>query len=256
MRLLGLGCAALASVVAACAGDASSESVGDERSPIIGTATADAERPMVLNLDVRKPDGLFTCTGTLIGRHTVVTARHCIAGSTDVTACDVTAWIDRVGVGTGLPGGERVRAMRCDVLDATAMIDAVDDLATVRLASDVDGVGVAALAAVTPRDATYEVYGYGSFGEGPTLGTKCEHVSDGHKRKATYRGRFTPRFAQSTCPGDSGGPHFLAGSAVLVGVTSAGFAAVAAYEINTEIAPHREWLVGRLVAYDDAPPLP
>lgn len=243
----------LASALVACADVKTSDDADDA---IVGTQIADLERPMVVNLDVRKPTGLFTCTGTLIGRHTVVTARHCIAGSTDVTACDVTAWIDRAGIGTGSPDGERVRATRCDVLDPAALTFAVDDLATVRLARDVGGVGTAALATSTPREATYEVYGYGSFGEGPTFGTECEHVSDGHKRKHVYRGRFTPRFSQATCPGDSGGPHFLAGSAVLVGVTSAGFAALAAYEINTEIAPHREWLIARLVAYDDAPPTP
>lgn len=220
---------------------------------IVGNGVADDERPGVVALDIRKAQGLFTCTGTLIGRHTVVTARHCVIGAIDGDRCDVVVLVDRRGRGTLDPATTRVRALRCDMREARALVDAEDDLATVELADAVEDVPLAELASATPSSGSFTVYGYGSFGAAPRFGTRCESASDGHKRKATYDGPFVVRLAQSTCPGDSGGPHFLEGTPTLVGVTSAGFALGAAYELNTAIAPHRQWLLERLADYGDAP---
>ncbi|MFO0670801.1 MAG: trypsin-like serine protease [Polyangiaceae bacterium] len=176
----------------------------------------------------RHPEGasLFTCRRSS-GRHTVVTARHCVIGAIDEDKSDVVMLVDRRGRGTLDPATTRVRALRCDMREARALVDAEDDLATVELADAVEDVPLAELASATPSSGSFTVYGYGSFGAAPRFGTRCESASDGHKRKATYDGPFVVRLAQSTCPGDSGGPHFLEGTPTLVGVTSAGFALAA-----------------------------
>lgn len=221
---------------------------------IVGDARADHERPEVVNLDVEKDGALFTCTGTLVGRRTVLTARHCILGRVDAAgACPVTALVDRLGRGTLDPSVERYAATRCDVRDTGALLESREDLATLRLDRAVVGARPVSLAKSDAPSGRYTVYGYGSFGRGPSIGTRCEHRGDGHKRSAQYVGSLFFRFGQATCPGDSGGPHFVEGTSVLAGVTSAGGSLLAAYEVNTEVAPHRAWILERIAAYGDAP---
>ncbi len=227
----------------------------ESASAIVGDLRSDGEQAQVVELEVEESGKLFTCTGTLIGSHTVLTARHCVEGRIDeANGCTVTVLLDRVGRSTTDPATERYPAARCDMLDAGGIIAALEDLATVRLGRDVVAIAPAQLATDAAPRGHYTAYGYGSFGAGPTLGTKCEHQGDGHKRKVAYDGELGFRLGrQATCPGDSGGPHFVTGTSVLAGVTSTGYAAGVAYEANASVAAHRGWILERLASYGDAP---
>src|SRR5689334_1038363 len=89
----------LGAVCAACTADAGEEldDAAGSDSAIVGDLRADSEHPEVVQLVTSNG----TCTGTLIGKRTVLTARHCIdwltAGATG--KCDVYATIDRKGRG-------------------------------------------------------------------------------------------------------------------------------------------------------------
>lgn len=241
-------------LVMSCVGgeDDSSPNPSESANAIVGDDLADGEMPAVVRLQLEYADGLSTCTGTLIGSRTVLTARHCVENLRDphIGACTMHVLIDRAGRSTNDPQTERYAAVRCDVLARSGVLPSETDLATVRLEQPVVGIRPAALATETSPRGRYTAYGYGSFGAPPSLGTLCEHHSDGHKRKASYDGALGFRFGQVTCAGDSGGPHFITGTSVVAGVTSSGYAIVGAYEVNAGVAVHRAWIVDQIQAYE------
>ncbi len=244
-----LALVALLAVANGCAPE-ESEDAGADRAAIVGNTRADAERPLVVRLAIGE-GATSTCTGTLIGPRTVVTARHCLERHTDGSGrCPVRVLFDRAGVGTEDPSAERYVADRCDIFAPFHRQVPSNDLAMIRLASAIPNAPVAFVADdATPR-GRYDVYGYGSWGDGPWFGVLCENHSDGHKRKASYEGRLGFRFGQATCPGDSGGPHFVAGTSILAGLTSTGYAVGIAYEANVDVASHRAWILGQRDAYE------
>ena len=238
-------------LLVACAGAEDSSSPSESASAIVGDALADGEMPAVVRVQLTYADGISTCTGTLIASRTVLTARHCVENLRDPEsgACTIHVFVDRAGRSTNDAQTERYAAVRCDVLARSGVLASDTDLATVRLDQPIVGIRPAALATEKSPRGHYTAYGYGSFGAPPRLGTPCEHHSDGHKRKASYDGALGFRFGQVTCPGDSGGPHFITGTSVVAGITSSGYAIVAAYEVNAGVAVHRAWIDGQIQAY-------
>jgi len=237
--------------VAGCSAEsAEAPPTPSDESAIVGNTIADAERPEVVALDVTKDGKTFVCTGTIVGDHTVITARHCIDGAVDASGCHIVAIVDRAGQSSRGAAVERYRATACEVMPETLTYRS--DLGLVRLERTVGGVTPARLAnAATPR-GSYTTYGYGSFGK--ALGAACDSRSDGHKRKASYTGPLGLRFGQVTCKGDSGGPHFAGTSNVIAGITSAGVGALGvSLDMNVDVADTRAWVVRTMAGFDDAP---
>lgn len=241
-------------VVAACGEDdlGNDANVG---APIVGDTRADAEHPEVVRIESPTAPGVTaTCTGTLIGSRTVLTAKHCLVDALAPTgACPVAVYVDRLGTGTRHPKAERYSATRCDVLDSPTGSKFSHDLGMIRLSTHVLGVAPAVLATSATPSGRYTTYGYGSFGDGPVFGSVCQEHSDGHKRQATYEGSLALSFGQVTCAGDSGGPHFVTGTSVLAGVTSAGIAMVVAVELNADVSASDKWIRDTMRAYGDRP---
>ena len=241
---------------AACGDSGDAPAVGaNAEAPIVGDTRADSEHPEVVRIGRPMPDGgMGTCTGTLIGAHTVLTAKHCLVKALAPSgACAVYVYVDLLGTGTLPPRTERYAAARCDVLDSTLLTEYSHDLGMIRLATAVPGVAPAVLADSKTPSGRYTTYGYGSFGNGPLFGSLCQERSDGHKRTATYEASLAVKFGQVTCPGDSGGPHFVTGTSILAGVTSAGGALFVAVEVNVDVSARRAWILDMLRAYGDRP---
>lgn len=230
-----------------CAAEPEEDDTATDDAAMVGDVRADGEHHEVVLLKFARPNGYATCTGTLIGAQTVITAQHCIA-----EGCSVTAYVDRTGGGGW--SGEPYAGTRCDAYPADLQLAAARDIATIRLARPVAGISPARLS--DARDffsMRYEVFGYGRFGAAPTFGAECEKAVDGHKRKGGYSGTLGLHFGSVTCTGDSGGPHFLAGTNVIAGLTSRGVVVGVGVELNAEIAHNRDWILGRVAAYGDHP---
>lgn len=248
-RLALLGLAGLGAACASPREDAIDHVEGE--APIVGDDRADGEQPSVVRLAISQDGLAYTCTGTLLGSRTVITARHCLEKRLGPGgSCDVKVFLDRTGVGTTDARTEQYTASLCEIREPDKSLSASRDVATIRLGTKVPSPPVATIAEPWETNDDYDVYGYGSWGEPPFVGVTCSNHSNGHKRKAHYRGRLGFRLGQTTCPGDSGGPHFIAGTSKLAGITSTGYAVWVAYEMNTELGPHIAWVRDRLRTYE------
>jgi secreted trypsin-like serine protease len=214
----------------ACAG--SSEDVAESEDAIVGGQIANAEHPEVVDLQVIAGSKTWNCTGTMVGRRTVLTARHCLEDGAILSggACSGAAYVDTKGQGAN--GATRIGFERCMVPDL-GKEGRSNDVALVRLESNAIGIVPAVISRGTPSGSTYTVYGYGDFGA--ARGSHCASPTDAQKRKLTYHGPLSWHFGRFTCPGDSGGPHFVAGTNVIAGVTSM----TTAFGVDINAVPYR-----------------
>jgi secreted trypsin-like serine protease len=195
--------------------------VDDSQSDIVGDVIANREHPEVVQLRIYTATDSALCTGTLVGHRTILTARHCMTGAIapDGT-CDGDVSVDLTG--TGALGGDQYHFERC-VLPLGGRMTWNNDLALIRLTKPVEGVTPARYATTPTGWRTYTTYGYGRHG-GERLVHGCTEAEDGNKRKTSYRGDLGVELgSRPTCPGDSGGPHFIAGTNIVAGITSGGF---------------------------------
>jgi trypsin len=198
------------------------ESIGSQPAPIVG-GIADPNHRYVVSIG--------GCTGTVISKHTVLTAGHCF-GSVSST----------VGFGPTVSGATTVQVagkvrdpMYADICDQ----DATYDLTVVKLAEPAPSQAAPLLRATLDNSAKYVGpswvwVGYGRTGSSGGTGTKrvttfpIDLIGPATGRGSLCEIPETLIYATShgrmTCNGDSGGPSFWVGGGVeyLAGVTSSG----------------------------------
>ncbi len=164
-------------------------------------------RTIVL-LDVRFPTSRGTCTGFLVGAHTVATAGHCLYNR------DAGGWAVAVGVIPGVNGIDapfgRQTATVFDVAPGYVRTgDPSLDYGAITLASDLLGIATGHFEVATGsdaqlRDGEFETAGYAS---GATWGTQWRMP----RRALDGFDRTVLTYAWGTTPGMSGAPIFEPG---------------------------------------------
>lgn len=235
-----------------------------------GSATASAQaplRPRIVNgvmsqaypsvgalLNVRSGGYSGSCTGTMIGCSTFLTAAHCVCEGLNASTC------------TGIdPSDYKVYLQNVGILDV-ADIDADPtydftqggDIAVVTLANPVDAIAPSPIhTGASPTVGTSGIIaGFGitadgldDFGilrDGRMETASCAGIAEPSTHLCwLFEEPFdSPGFDSNTCQGDSGGPMFadLGSGDVLIGVTSGGDVCTGGTSFDTDVSVHAPFI--------------
>jgi len=186
--------------------------------------------------------GVPSCTATLIGSRTVLTAAHCV---TDASSPPYTP-IFPIAFATG-PGKSSPMVM-ADTIKIHPGYGAKVDLAVVRLKQAIKGVTPASIASTPPKlgeAVTLVGYGYTSDKDAGSFGVKRKAHNTIGKISATLITFYGAAGSSGNiCFGDSGGPAFAirGGREVLVGVHSYGDGACGVAEHDVRADAYLHWM--------------
>lgn len=233
MRSLSIAAAISAFVVAACAVQGTAaEHTSSRAQPIINGAASSSDQDFVIQIGLAYAGKIYpTCSGTMVAKNLVLTARHCVGElQDDVTVVDWPATDLHVFVGANAPAriekGERSDAHGTRLFTA-ATKDLVPDVALILLDRPVDApIAAIRLDGGAKKNEILDIVGFGitETNDHPEVrmqrkGVRVLDIGPGRTvYHQIYDGEFV--FGEAACSGDSGGPALSATTHAVVGVAS------------------------------------
>lgn len=208
----------LAAALAACGADGE---VPAAHPAAIVDGTLDSGHPSV---GILVSGGIGYCTSTLVGKHTVLTAGHCVTYNGTKKLLSPVVFIHNTSVKNGQLYGTKYQATQV-VLHPSYSGGMKNDIAVVRLGQDVAGGAPFPVATQAPslgEQLTLVGYGATAWG-GQEFGVKRKASNVvGKVDSTTFIYYGTGGGKGTVCSGDSGGPSFAVRGTeeVLVGVHS------------------------------------
>lgn len=230
------------------------ESVSYRTRIIGGKPTSISEHPWQVAMRIHRDGQDYLCSGSIISQHWILTAAHCVVGTTarDVQVkSNVTNFVDE---------GSWITVDEIRVHEKYDPGTYVNDIALLRLARKPDGQLVPLGDEARLDGKLLTVSGWGTTDSGE-VSKELRQVAvpyvDNETCKASYgKDNITPGMlcagrkegGVDSCQGDSGGPLELrdSGSATLVGVVShgRGCALKLFYGVYTRVSAYRTWIDG------------
>lgn len=225
--------AILLSFVAACGSSSElAEPTSSAAQPIIHGAASGSDQDFVVQIGLAYDGTIYpTCSGTLVAKNLVLTARHCVGElQDDVTVDDYPPAALHVYVGSSAP--RRVEAgqasdARGERLFTAKTKELVPDVALLLLDRPVDApIASIRLDGGAKKDELLDIVGFGITEDDAQpevrMQRKSVRVLDIGPGRSTYHELYAGEFVfgEAACSGDSGGPALSATSRAVVGVAS------------------------------------
>jgi hypothetical protein len=210
--------------------------------------------PFVGTILFQRPDGFYSCTGTMLNPTVMLTAGHC---TEEGGVANIRTWVTftpKIQFSTGCNGDTTCLVRYFDNakngwIKGTAyphpdyddfnQFPATFDVGIIKLSKAVSMPSygtlppIGFLATVKPADNNFTVVGYGMQGFIPAFSSDIWERYVGHTRlvelKSTWDGGHSAKFTNNpgstsggTCFGDSGGPIFYQDTNMIVAVVSWG----------------------------------
>ncbi|MBX3188145.1 MAG: trypsin-like serine protease [Labilithrix sp.] len=225
--------ASCALTLAACTGhETTPERIASHRQPIINGTASPKEQDAVVQLAVTvQGKNYASCSGTMIARNLVLTARHCVGDlNDDITMTDYPANVLHVYVGATAPRDVERNASPAATgkrLFVPRTKNLIPDVALILLDAEVEApIASIRLDGGAKENEALTIVGYGidETNEKPAMRMQRTGVSvialgpTTTNHHELFEGEFA--FGEAACSGDSGGPALSAKSKAIVGVAS------------------------------------
>jgi hypothetical protein len=220
-----LGCAAGES------GDESVDGLGETAQPIINGMASTAAQDFVVAVAASR-NGVWvpTCTGTLVAKNLVITARHCVGDVEEIVERVADFPPAKIGIFTGVAAPSKLRAQGEPSARGAQLFSRgrslVPDIAVILLDTELDNpIASIRLDGGAVKGEELDIVGYGLTERNTMpLGRRQRQdltVNATAPESTTHfnllEGEF--QFGEGACSGDSGGPA-LSASGALVGVAT------------------------------------
>jgi hypothetical protein len=200
--------AALSFLGAACVAQGD-DSVAESQANITNGTYDPSDHQVV---KVYPPGSSAACTGTFIGRRTILTAGHCLGGGGSPITVSGEAWVYDSTMGRGYWDPY--------TFQGTPVVQAASDVALVILPMNIPGVAPSRVASSVSPGLPITLVGFGQTGYGVGGGVRYLALNQIDSVDATqwyFSGVGGSEGA--TCFGDSGGPAYRTATDCIVGIT-------------------------------------